>query len=100
MSAGAPSYKIEDFVLNLTNFQCMIYRQLSEASDRQSRAIESIANCVKNFVDIMTIQKTEPLNSQSHSSLPMESSPTTEAETMEVPEAEVKEDEIDHSSGK
>jgi hypothetical protein len=86
------SYKIEDFVMNLTNFQCMVFRQMSEASDRQSKAMESIASSVKNLVDFMTVK--DERSTQTSTTL-------VESEEIESEPSQVQpKEDFDPSSGK
>lgn len=43
------NYKIEDLMVNITNYQCMVMRQMSEAVNRQTTAIENVEKVLQKF---------------------------------------------------
>lgn len=58
MMEGA-NLKIEDLVVNIYNFQCMIMRQMYEAMNHQSQALESIDKTLKLFVNVIDSEKVQ-----------------------------------------
>lgn len=81
--------KFEDLIVNISNYQCLALRQLVEALNRQSEAIESIDQNLRRFLNVQAEKRLKVRSSDVR--VPKIATPTTPVTPkMETSNAEVK----------
>lgn len=53
--------KLEDLIVNITNFQCMVMRQMVDAMNRQSQAVERIDQAFRQFLSVQELKNPQKL---------------------------------------
>lgn len=53
--------KLEDLIVNITNFQCMVMRQMVDALNRQSQAVERIDQAFRHFLSFQELKNPQKL---------------------------------------